>query len=64
MQTIALPPPEALSPAARAAEVTAILATAIVRTVLAAGRPESQVGLGFLPEQRVHTTLYQEERLS
>ena len=63
MQTLALPPPEALSPAERAAEITAILATAIVRSVLAAGPPESEVGLGFLPEQRVHTTPYQEERL-
>ena len=63
MQTIALPPPETLSPAARAAEITAILATAIVRNVLAAGAAESEVGLGFLPDQRVHTTPYQEERL-
>ena len=63
MQTIALPPPEAPSPAERAAEITTILATAIVRNVLAASPPESGVGLGFLPDQRVHPTPYQEERL-
>jgi len=64
VQTIALPPPDALSPAARAAEITAILATAIVRSWVSEGQPESQVGLGFVADQRVHTTPYQEERLS
>ena len=63
MTTLALPPPAELSASARAAEITTILATAIVRTVLAADRPESEVGLGFLPGQRVHTTPYQQERL-
>ena len=63
MKPIALTPPAELSASARAAEITAILATAIVRTVLAAGRPESEVGLGFVADQRVHTTPHQQERL-
>ena len=64
MKPIALSSPADLSPAARAAEITTILATAIVRSWVGEGRPESQVGLGFVADQRVHTTPYQEERLS
>jgi hypothetical protein len=63
MTSVALPPPGTLSPAERAAEITTILATAIVRSVLAVGATETEVRLGFLPEQRVHTTPYREERL-
>jgi hypothetical protein len=63
MKPVALTPPADLSASARAAEITIILATAIVRTWIGEGQPESQVGLGFLPGQRVHTTPYQQERL-
>ena len=64
MTSVALPPPGTLSPAERAADITAILATAIVRSWVGEGRPESEVGLGFVADQRVHTTPYQQERLS
>ena len=63
MEPIALTPPAELSASARAAEIAAILATAIVRTWIGEAQPESEVGLGFLPDQRVHTTPHQQERL-
>ena len=47
----------------RAAEITAILASAIVRTLAAPASTESPVGLGFVPDQRVHTTPYQQDTL-
>lgn len=55
--------PEQLSPAARATEITAILAAAIVRTAAVAPSPQSAVGLGFVPEQSVHATPYPPTRL-
>ncbi|CAK0762820.1 conserved hypothetical protein [Gammaproteobacteria bacterium] len=59
-----LPPPAVMSPHARAAEITQILATAIYRTHSAQNpnHKERQVGLGFPPAQRVHTTPYQPEK--
>src|SRR5581483_6165174 len=67
LQAVMNPPqlssPEAMTPAARAAEITAILAAAIVRTLVASELKQREVGLGFLPDQRVHTTPYQQERL-
>ena len=56
-----------MSASARAGEIAAILAAAIVRT-LVADVPKQRAnsttkGLGFLPDQRVHTTPYQEEKL-
>ena len=61
-----LPPPATMSATARAAEITQILATAIYRTQLAQAKNtnhrERQVGLGFPPAQRVHTTPYQPEK--
>ena len=59
-----LPPPATMSAIARAAEITNILATAIHRTQLSQNlnHKERQVGLGFPPSQRVHTTPYQPEK--
>ena len=61
-----LPPPATMSAIARAAEITQILATAIYRTQLAQAKNtnhgERQVGLGFPPTQRLHTTPYQPEK--
>ena len=55
--------PESMSPRERAAEITTILAVAIVRTQLAPAAKPRESDLGFLDEQRAHTTPYQEERL-
>ena len=63
MKNIELASPSEMTAAARAAEITAILAAAIVRTVRADSPKESSVGLGFLPDQRVHATPYQDPRL-
>ena len=61
-----LPPPATMSAIARAAEITQILATAIYRSQFAQAKNpnhgERQVGLGFPPSQRVHTTPYQPEK--
>jgi hypothetical protein len=50
MKSVALPLPAALTPAARAAEIAAILAAA-------------KVDLGFLPDQRVYATPYHRQEL-
>lgn len=63
MKNIELASPLEMSPGARAGEITAILAAAIVRSLSASGPEQSAVRLGFLPDQRVHTTPYQQERL-
>ena len=55
-------PPE-MSASARAGEITTILATAIIRTQLARTQRQREIALGFMPDQRVHTTPYQEEKL-
>ena len=55
--------PESMSPRERAAEITTILAAAIVRTHLAQAAKQRESDLAFLDDQRVHTTPYQEERL-
>jgi len=52
-----------MSAGARAGEIAAILATAIVRTLAGEDQEQREVGLGFLPDQRVHTTPYQQEKL-
>ncbi len=67
MKNLELASPSEMSASARAGEITAILASAIVRT-LVADEPKQRAnstteGLGFLPDQRVHATPYQEERL-
>ena len=63
MKNLELASPSVMSASARAGEITTILAAAIVRT-LAANEPKArEVNLGFLPDQRVHTTPYQQEKL-
>ena len=64
MTTFELPSPSEMTPAARAAEVTSILAAALVRTLAPPEVTESAVRLGFLPNQRVHATPSQPEKLS
>lgn len=63
MKSIELPCPSRLSPGERATEITTILASAIVRTLAALPAAENAVGLGFVPDQRVHATPYQRETL-
>lgn len=63
MKNIELTSPTAMSATARAAEITSILAAAIIRTHLAQTEKQREFGLGFLPDQRVHTTPYQQETL-
>ena len=67
MKNLELASPSEMSASARAGEIAAILAAAIVRT-LVADEPKQRArstteGLGFLPDQRVHTTPYQQEKL-
>lgn len=67
MKNLELPSPSEMTASARAGEITAILANAIVRT-LVADEPKQRAhstaeGLGFLPDQRVHTTPYPQESL-
>ncbi|GIX24392.1 MAG: hypothetical protein KatS3mg122_1623 [Caldimonas sp.] len=63
MKNLELPSPAEMSASARAGEITAILAAAIVRTLGSPGAEQSAVRLGFLPDQRVHTTPSQQEKL-
>jgi hypothetical protein len=63
MKNIELASPSEMSPSARAGEITTILAAAIVRTLAGDDQKQREVGLGFLPDQRVHTTPYQKEKL-
>ena len=63
MNNIEINPPSEMSASARAAEITTILAAAIVRTQLAQAAKQRESDLGFLDDQRVHTTPYQEKRL-
>ncbi|MBG4836032.1 hypothetical protein I5F89_11265 [Pseudomonas aeruginosa] len=63
MKNLELTSPAEMSASARAREITAILAAAIVRIVVAEAPKQREVGLGFLPDQRVHTTPYQQEKL-
>ncbi|OYZ72094.1 MAG: hypothetical protein B7Y06_12030 [Burkholderiales bacterium 24-55-52] len=63
MNNIELSLPSEMSASARAGEIAAILAYAIVRTLVADEPKKREVGLGFLPDQRVHTTPYPQEKL-
>ncbi|WP_316894383.1 hypothetical protein [Ralstonia mannitolilytica] len=63
MKSFELPCPSTMPAGERVAEITAILASAIVRTLAAPASAESPVGLGFVPDQRVHTTPYQQDTL-
>jgi hypothetical protein len=67
MRRIELESPAEMSPGARAAEITAIVAACIIRT-FAPDESTLRVtstgeGLGFDPDQRVHTTPYLQEKL-
>lgn len=64
MKNLELNPPAEMSASARAGEITVILAATIVRTLMQPASAQREVSLGFLPDQRVHATPYQEERLS
>ena len=61
MQIIQLLSPADMSPGARASEICSILANAITRSYVANEPAENPVHLGFMPDQRVHTTPYQQE---
>mgnify|MGYP001012108106 FL=1 len=63
MKNLELASPSEMSACARAGEITSILAASIVRTLVGDEPKQREVGLGFLPDQRVHTTPYQEEKL-
>ncbi|WP_374595540.1 hypothetical protein [Aquabacterium sp.] len=63
MKNLELASPAEMSASARAGEITAILAAAIVRTIVANEPKAREVGLGLLLNQRVHTTPYQQEKL-
>lgn len=63
MKNLELASPSEMSASARAGEITTILAAAIVRTLAGDDQKQREVGLGFLPDQRVHTTPYQQETL-
>jgi len=63
MKNLELASPPEMSAGARAGEIAAILATAIVRTLAGDDQEQREVGLGFLPDQRVHATPYQQEKL-
>lgn len=64
MKDIELTHSAEMSGATRVGEITAILAAAIIRTRLGEDRKQREVSLGFMPDQRVHTTSYQPENLS
>ena len=63
MRNLELASPSEMSASARAGEITSILAAVIVRTLVADESKQREVGLGFLPDQRVHTTPYPKEKL-
>jgi hypothetical protein len=63
MKNLELASPSEMSASARAGEIAAILAAAIVRTFVADESKQREVGLGFLPDQRVHPTPYPQEKL-
>jgi hypothetical protein len=62
MTTPNLPDPDEMTADERAAEIITILAIAITRRYVANKPVESAVNLGFVPDQRVHTTPYQMEK--
>ena len=69
MKTPNLPDPDSMRADERVAEIATILATGLLRMCMAENEKyplmpqDSSVRLGFLPDQRVHTTPYQEEKL-
>ncbi|WP_144326735.1 hypothetical protein [Tepidimonas aquatica] len=63
MTNLELASPAEMSASARAGEITTILAAAVVRALAANEPKRREVALGFLPNQRVHTTPSQQEKL-
>ncbi len=63
MKNLELTSPAEMSASARAGEITAILAATVVRILVADEPNTREVGLGLLPDQRVHATPYQQETL-
>ena len=63
MKNLKLASPSEMAPNARAGEITTILAAAIVRALVTHEPRQSEVRLGFLPTQSVHTTPDQQEKL-
>ena len=63
MKNLELASPSEMSASARAGEIISILGAVIVRTLVGDDQKQREVGLGFLPDQRVHTTPYQQEKL-
>jgi hypothetical protein len=63
MNNLELASPSEISASARAGEITTILAAAIIRAFVGDEPHQREVGLGFLPDQCVHTTPYQKEKL-
>ena len=63
MKNLELASPSEMSACARAGEITSILAASIVRTLVGDEPKQREVGLGCLPDQRVHTTPYQKEKV-
>jgi len=63
MKNLELASPAEMSASARAGEITAILTAAIIRTLVADEPKQRAVGLGLLPDQRVHATPYPQEKL-
>lgn len=54
MKNLKLASPSEMAPNARAGEITTILAAAIVRALVTDAPSQSEVRLGFLPNQSVH----------
>jgi len=63
MKNLELTSPREMSASARAGEITTILAATIVRTLVTDNPKQRAEGLVFLPDQSVHTTPYQQEKL-
>ena len=67
MKTLKLITPDSMSALQRAAEITSILAAAIIRTHASAqyatDLKQRQIRLGFSPNQSVHTNPYQPRNL-
>lgn len=67
MKAIKLATPDSMSAPERAAEITSILAAAIVRShtsgLDATDQKQRQIQLGFSPNQSVHTNPYQPKNL-
>ena len=63
MKNLELASPSEMSARARAGAITTIVAAAIVRSLVTNSPRNGEIGLGFVPDQRVHTTPYPKEKL-